>query len=481
MEFAHLDAARWDSSYSEIRKGPKIQARFRLRLTLRDVNNLEPPSAGLQELAAFLAGRREHILANWRRAVDADPELTTASTITSAQFTDHIPAVLDAFEWRLSAQHPGDRAQAREEQKQFAAEHGLHRWQQGYNQPDTMREWGHLHLCLLQELESFQALNAGADTGAMQIARRELVRLCSEGVCASATRYVQLQQTEAASRVRDLESAMEQLQLLERERAQAWREAAHDLRGRAHALARASAVLTREDVPEQHRTRFSEMLRLGVQSLNKLLGDLMDQARLEAGHERRQITHFDASLVLKEFCDMTRPIAAEKGLFLVGKGTTPLMIDGDQGKIQRIAQNLVLNALKVTQQGGVRVTWEANEDQHRPQWVLCIQDTGPGFTRGLATPLERVLKRATDEAHEVEQANGPPSEANPQAESAPTLASQTSASQSQVPTGEGIGLSIVKRLCEMLDASLELESSEGEGTTFRITFPRRYMEQGGNA
>ena len=258
--------------------------------------------------------------------MDADPELTTASTITSAQFTDHIPAVLDAFEWRLSAQHPGDRAQAREEQKQFAAEHGLHRWQQGYNQPDTMREWGHLHLCLLQELESFQALNAGADTGAMQIARRELVRLCSEGVCASATRYVQLQQTEAASRVRDLESAMEQLQLLERERAQAWREAAHDLRGRAHAIASASAVLTREGVPEQHRTRFSEMLRLGVQSLNKLLGDLMDQARLEAGQERRQITHFDVALMLKEFCDMTRPIAAEKGLFLVGKGTTPLMI-----------------------------------------------------------------------------------------------------------------------------------------------------------
>jgi signal transduction histidine kinase len=45
-----------------------------------------------------------------------------------------------------------------------------------------------------------------------------------------------------------------------------------------------------------------------------------------------------------------------------------------------------------------------------------------------------------------------------------------------VPGGEGIGLSIVKRLCEMLDASLELESSEGEGTTFRLIFPRRYPE-----
>ena len=224
------------------------------------MNTHEPSSATLQELAAFLGSRRESILTAWRRAVDADPELTTASTITRAQFIDHIPAVLDAFEWRLSAQHSADRAQAREEQNQSAAEHGLHRWQQGYDQPDTMREWGHLHLCLLQELEDFQTLHAGSGTGAMQTARRELVRLCSEGVCASATRYVQLQQTEAASRVRDLESALEQLQTLERERAQAWREAAHDLRGRAHAIASASAVLTRDGVPEQHRTRFSEML-----------------------------------------------------------------------------------------------------------------------------------------------------------------------------------------------------------------------------
>jgi signal transduction histidine kinase len=41
-------------------------------------------------------------------------------------------------------------------------------------------------------------------------------------------------------------------------------------------------------------------------------------------------------------------------------------------------------------------------------------------------------------------------------------------------TGEGIGLSIVKRLCDMLDASIELKSVEGSGTTFRILFPRQY-------
>ena len=41
--------------------------------------------------------------------------------------------------------------------------------------------------------------------------------------------------------------------------------------------------------------------------------------------------------------------------------------------------------------------------------------------------------------------------------------------------GEGIGLSIVKRLCELLDASLELETAPGEGTTFRVIFPREYL------
>jgi signal transduction histidine kinase len=440
------------------------------------VHESEAASAAMQELANYLAERREAILTAWRQAVDADPELSTASTTTRAQFIDHIPAVLDAFETRLSARLAADRARAREDQKESAAEHGLHRWQQGYNQAETMCEWGHLHLCLLQEIENFHALNPAIDLRAMQTARRELVRLCSEGMSASAARYAHLQQREAASRMRELESALAELQKVEQQRAEAWREAAHDLRGRAHVIASASAVLTREGVPEQHRTRFSEMLRLSVKSLNKLLGDLMDQARLEAGHERRQIRHFDAAAMLKEYCDTTRPLAVEKGLFLAAQGETPLMVDGDPEKIRRIVQNLVLNALRATERGGVKVTWQSREDQNRPQWALCVQDTGPGFKHGTATPLARVLKRATDESHEVEQRNDQSPESDPQAESAPTLASQTPGYMTTAPTGEGIGLSIVKRLCEMLDASLELESSEGEGTTFRMIFPRRYSE-----
>ncbi len=356
---------------------PAVRARSDTQGLL--VHNVEPETDALKGLAAFLATRREAILTAWRRTVDGDPELTTASTITRAQFIDHIPAVLDAFEWRLSAERAADQAQAREEQKASAAEHGLHRWQQGYNQPETMCEWGHLHLCLLQELEMYQSLNPGIASGAMQTARRELVRLCSDGVSASASRYAHLQRREADSRVRELESALAQLQELERARAEAWREAAHDLRGRAHAIASASAVLTRDGVPEQHRTRFSEVLKLGVQSLNRLLGDLMDQARLEAGHERRQIGHFDVAELLKEYCDTTRALAAEKGLFLVARGDSPLMIDGDAAKIQRILQNLVLNAIKITERGGVKVTWEAQRRRAPSTMGSLRPGHGTGF------------------------------------------------------------------------------------------------------
>lgn len=425
-------------------------------------------------LADHLASRRDEMLSAWRRAVDADPALTTASTITRNQFVDHIPAVLDAFEDRLRAESIVDKKQALADEKEHAAEHGLHRWQQGYNLPETMCEWGHLHLCLLHELESYASGHPEVGASVMATARRELVRLCSNGVCASAARYSQLQQADAASRVRDLETALVQLQALEQERAEVWREAAHDLRGSAHLIVNASAALERSEAPDRKREQFSEVLRIGVESLNHLLTDLMDHARLEAGDEHRKIVTFDAASLLREFCESVRPVAAERGLFLKAEGAPALEVEGDPIKVRRIVQNLVLNAIKATQHGGVRVTWEESGSERRQQWMLCVQDTGPGFKSQSATPIERVLKQATVEAQAVEERALKDGQISVHTEPASTLASQSAHRMRDVPSGEGIGLSIVKRLCELMDASLELETAEGEGTTFRATFPRRY-------
>ena len=80
--------------------------------------------------------------------------------------------------------------------------------------------------------------------------------------------------------------------------------------------------------------------------------------------------------------------------------------------------------------------------------MLSIQDTGPGIHSDAGKPLSNALE-------------GKPK---------PRRSDDPAASDS----GEGIGLSIVKRLCDMLDASIELKSVEGVGTTFRILFPRQY-------
>src|ERR1700736_5014119 len=110
------------------------------------------------ELAApaqHLSARRSGVMRSWQRAVELDPELTTSSSLSRAQFNDHIPQVLDAFERRLQAENPAEKEDAFADQKKSAAEHGLHRWQQGYNQRETIREWGHLHYCVLTELEAY--------------------------------------------------------------------------------------------------------------------------------------------------------------------------------------------------------------------------------------------------------------------------------------------------------------------------------------
>jgi hypothetical protein len=108
---------------------------------MRNPMNEKQPAAELAALADYFADRREAILVAWRDAVEADPALSTASTLSRVQFNDHIPSVLNAFERELRAGNVAEAVEAEEEHKESAAEHGLHRWHHGYNQEEVMREW----------------------------------------------------------------------------------------------------------------------------------------------------------------------------------------------------------------------------------------------------------------------------------------------------------------------------------------------------
>jgi len=424
----------------------------------------------LAALAAHLGARREAILAAWRQAVDADPQLASASTLSKAQFVDHIPLMLDTFEQRLRAQaSPQEKRAATEEQRESAAAHGLQRWQQGYNQREAARDWGHLHLCLLSELEIYESSLELDARAAMPIARRALVRLINDGVSESASQFAQMRQTEAAAQVAELERGLQGLTALEEKRAGAWREATHDLRGSVGVLQTVSTMLDREGAPEAVREQSLQVLKRGVHSLHELLSDLVDLARLDAGQDQLYLDTFNAGATLRELCESLRPLASERNLFLRATGPTVLEVEGDRIKTVRVAQNLLLNALRYTRQGGVTVQWEAHGTAERPRWQISIADSGPGITQTTSAPIAHALEEATRETHRADGA--PPSASTDDSVAAPEA--QAPQAPARATHGEGIGLSIVKRLCELLQATLELESRD-VGTTFRVSLPRKY-------
>jgi signal transduction histidine kinase len=437
------------------------------------MNAEQQPTVQLAALADHLSGRRNAILENWRYSVDNDPTLTTASTLARKEFYDHIPAVLDAFERVLRAHRPAQEAEAAEEQKDHAAEHGLHRWHHGYNQKDVMREWSHLQLCLVNELENYSEMNRGIEDGVMSIGRRALARLCTDGVTESAARYAELQQLEATGRMRDLEQALDDLKQLDHKRAETWRQAVHDVRGNFGVIKNITDQLHNDNTESALKIEFLSLLQKGVASLHALLDNLLVLSRLEAGHEQRDLQSIDAAAVLKEICDSLQHFATDRGLFLHVNGPSSLSVQADAVNIRRIAQNLILNALKYTGQGGVTVRWEELETEGLKRWAFSVEDTGPGIPSGAIAPLASAIEESTLEAQAVEQGSAAQS-SSAGTKAAPAMPPPVASGYAPQQPGEGVGLAIVKRLCELLDATLELKTDCQRGSVFRVVLPRYY-------
>ncbi len=431
-------------------------------------------AAPLSALALHLAARRDAVLSAWRAAVEADPKLTTGNSLPRAQLHDHIPALLEDFERRLIAEGVQEHAEAEDDQKGDAAAHGLHRWQQGFDLAEVARELGRLNECVVAELERCPP-SVVADASTMAQARRIWAALYSVTLSASTAQYFNLQKMEAASHVVDLEEALRSVRDLEAQRAELWQQAAHDLRGNLGVVANATAGLDLvKDSSVDARNAFLGMLQRNVGALGRLLEDVTSLARLQSGQERRRIEPVDASPLMVEVCDSFRPMAEKHGLYLRCDGPPTCNVDGDPTKTRRIVQNLVLNAVKYTRQGGVTVSWGVAGNADAERWFVQVADTGPGFHAGPGAKIVAALEVATDQSKAMV--------ANTSGDVMHTIAEQAAegnlehdARPVHQQPGEGLGLSIVKRLCELLDATIELNSEIDVGTTFRVLLPRRYV------
>ena len=415
--------------------------------------------AGAQRaaLGAHFKSRIPALLDAWRGAIAADPDLTTGDALPRAQLVDHLPPWLEGLAAALAAA-PGtaEARRRRYEETRDAKAHGLQRWQQGYDLHEVTREWGALHLCLVAELDRWFAAQATAHDVQAE-ARLTLAWFVSEAASESAAQYFRLERLEAAGAVRDLEAALENIRALEQSRAELWQQAAHDLRGNLGVVSNVTRGLTFPALPEDRREAFLGMLNNNVEALHRLLDDVTDLARLHAGQEQRRVAPFDAADLLRRLCDDLRPVADARNLYLKAAGVATLPVEGDAIKVRRIAQNLLLNALKYTETGGVLVRWGDTVARDDGRWVLTIEDTGPGFHAGPGAPLIGALS------------------AEPGATAPPGGDDTRPVQQSH---GEGLGLAIVKRLSEILAATLEFESEPGKGTTVRVLVPMGYSPPG---
>jgi hypothetical protein len=229
-----------------------------------------------------------------------------------------------------------------------------------------------LQLVLLDLIEQHGSEGA-FDTRAMVLARRTLALACGGGVSESVSEYTRLMQAEAAGRAQDLNAAVAALNELQRQRADAWREAAHELRNTVGVVTNATGILKREDAPEPMRAKSLVTLQSSVATLRTMLNDMLELARLEAGLEERAIALVDVSPLLCEVIEKMQAATRATGIALSAEGSPRLEVEADVQKLSRLSEKLIESVLAKSRGGDLSLSWGPIEESDPHHWMLELK------------------------------------------------------------------------------------------------------------
>jgi signal transduction histidine kinase/CheY-like chemotaxis protein len=210
--------------------------------------------------------------------------------------------------------------------------------------------------------------------------------------------------------------------------------ASHDLRQPLHALGLFVAQLN-ADTNRADRRRIVARIGTAVSVMNELFNALLDISKLDAGAVAAEITSFPIDPLLRKIENMFAAAARAKSLRLRVLPSAA-WVRSDRVLLERILLNLVTNAVRYTERGGIIVGARRRGDALR----LEIWDSGIGIPKDQQQNIFR-------EFYQV----GGTREGGP---------------------GLGLGLAIVDRLCHLLDHRLELASTQGKGSRFSVTVPQ---------
>ena len=188
-------------------------------------------------------------------------------------------------------------------------------------------------------------------------------------------------------------------------------------------------------------TTLVRRLKSNAQSMTELISDLLDMAQIDSGRIHLNETEFSLNDLIAGHCAELRVLAEAKGLQLeVELLDQPIKLRTDHGKLSRVLSNLIGNAVKFTEKGRVTVSASTSADGDA---LIIVRDTGTGI------PPEQ-LDRIFDEFAQMHKPD-------------------------KSRSGWGLGLAICRRLIDMLEGSIAVESVPGEGSTFTLTIPSRYV------
>lgn len=240
------------------------------------------------------------------------------------------------------------------------------------------------------------------------------------------------------SEKRIAEDARRAAETATRSKTQFFAAASHDLRQPLQAIGIYVSLLRKRS--EGAMAPLVGNLSSAVESLSKLVEELLEISRLDSGSIQpriEQVSVDEMFVVLeKEFM----PQAANKGLELRMR-LSGLVVETDSTLLVRVVRNLVANALRYTAQGGVLLA-----ARRRGDWAsIEVWDTGPGIR-------QQELDRVFEEFYRGESSKGDAGKG-----------------------GFGLGLSIVKRICNVLGLPLVVTTRPGSGTVFRVEVPLSAM------
>jgi signal transduction histidine kinase/CheY-like chemotaxis protein len=222
----------------------------------------------------------------------------------------------------------------------------------------------------------------------------------------------------------------------------------HEIRTPLNAILGFTTILQKSNLDSQQRKHI-EIIQSSGSSLLAIVNDILDLSKIEAGMMRIEEAPFRVTDIMASVQQMLNPKAEEKNLQLILKvdEETPETLRGDAMRLTQVLINLISNAIKFTEEGGVyvRVT-PFKKTEESVCLEILVRDTGIGIPKD---KQRYIFERFEQAEAETTRRFG----------------------------GTGLGLSIVKHLVDLQQGTLTLNSEEGYGTSFLVVLPYKITNE----